>query len=101
MLKKITFLAVLAFMSYSCQTENEFDQLQQNNFDFTVLTKDLTGLSARDSETACFTTPLIAGQNYEAGRIDVEIVNEAGTDYVYITYITNSDWIIKLTHLYA
>lgn len=101
MLKKITFLAVLAFMSYSCQTENEFDQLQQNNFDFTVLTKDLTGLSSRDTETACYSTPLIAGQNYEAGRIDVEIVNEAGTDYVYITYISNSDWIIKLTHLYA
>jgi len=101
MLKKITFLAVLALILYSCQTENEFDQLQKNNFDFTVLTKDLTGLSARDSETACYSTPLIAGQHYNAGRIDVEIVSEAGTDYVYITYITNSEWIIKLTHMYA
>lgn len=98
MLKKITFLAVLALgVLYSCQTENEFDEIQQNNFDFSVTAKDLTGLSARNSATACYSTPLIAGQNYEAGRIDVEIVD----DYVYITYITNADWVIKLTHLYA
>ena len=102
MLKKITFLAILTLgMLYSCQTNNEFDQLEQNSFDFTVETKDLTGLSSRNVETPCYTTPLIAGQNYTAGRIDVEVVNEYGIDYVYITYITNEDWIIKLTHLYA
>ncbi|SNR51659.1 hypothetical protein [Lutibacter flavus] len=101
MLKKITFLAVLAFMSYSCQSNDDFENLNTQNFEFSVDTHDLTGISSRNTETACYSTPLIAGQYYDAGRIDVEIVNESGTDYVYITYITNADWIIKLTHLYA
>ena len=102
MLKKITFLALIAIgMLFSCQTNDEFNELQTNSFEFNVTTNDLTGLSSRDSETACYSTPLIAGQNYTAGRVDVEIVNEGGIDYVYITYITNSEWVIKLTHLYA
>lgn len=101
MLRKITFLAVLAFLSYSCQSNDDFENLNTDNFEFSVNAFDLTGISARNTETACYSTPLIAGQNYDAGRIDVEIVNESGTDYVYITYITNDEWIIKLTHLYA
>jgi len=102
MFKKVTFLAILAIgLSYSCQTNDDFNELQTNSFEFSVVTNDLTGLSSRDSETACYSTPLIAGQNYTAGRIDVEIVNENGIDYVYISYITNSEWVIKLTHLYA
>jgi len=101
MLKKITFLAILALVSFSCQSNDDLELLNTDNFEFSVDTHDLTGISARNSSTACYTTPLIAGQNYEAGRIDVEIVNESGTNYVYITYITNEEWVIKLTHLYA
>lgn len=102
MLRKITFLAVLTFLSYSCQSNDDFENLNTENFEFSVETHDFTNLSSRNSPaTACFTTPLIAGQNFDAGRIDVEIVNESGTDYVYISYITNDDWVIKLTHLYA
>jgi len=101
MLRKITFLAVLTFLSYSCQSNDDLELLNTENFEFSVETHDLTGISARNSSTACYSTKLIAGQNYDAGKIDVEIVNESGTDYVYITYITNEDWIIKLTHLYA
>lgn len=102
MFNKITFLALIALgMLFSCQTNDEFNELQTNSFEFNVTTNDLTGLSSRDSETACYSTPLIAGQNYIAGRVDVEIVDEDGIDYVYITYITNSEWVIKLTHLYA
>jgi hypothetical protein len=101
MLRKITFLAVLAFLSYSCQSNDDFENLNTENFAFSVATHDVTGLSSRDSETACYSTALIAGQHYDAGRIDVEIVTEGKTDYVYITYITNSEWILKLTHLYA
>jgi hypothetical protein len=101
MIRKITFLAILAFLSYSCQTNDDFEILNTENYDFGVETKDLTGLSFRDSETACYSTSLIAGQHFDAGRIDVEIVNEGGIDYVYITYLSNNDWVIKLTHLYA
>jgi hypothetical protein len=102
MIKKTTFLAMLTLgMFYSCQTSNDLESLQPKSYDFTVTSTDLTGVSSRNTETACYSTPLIAGQNYEAGRIDVEIVNEDGTNFVYISYITNPDWIIKLTHLYA
>ncbi|MBT8316572.1 MAG: hypothetical protein HKP59_03005 [Lutibacter sp.] len=101
-MKKIILLAIfLLSISYSCQTNDEFEILEANSFEFSVSTNDFTDLNFRNSETACFTTPLIAGQNYTAGRIDVEIVNEDGTNYVYISYITNDEWIIKLTHLYA
>jgi hypothetical protein len=102
MIKKTTFLAIITLgMLYSCQTSNDLELLQPKSYNFTVTGKDLTGLSSRNSETACYATPLIAGQNYEAGRVDVEMVNEDGTNYVYISYITNSNWVIKLTHLYA
>jgi len=102
MFKKINYLVILALgMLYSCQTANDLDELKTDSYDFSVTTNDLTGLASRNTETACLSTTLIAGQNYTAGRIDVEMVNEEGVDYVYISYITNSDWIIKLTHLYA
>jgi len=102
MFKKNTFLALIALgMLFSCQTNEDVNALQTSTKEFTVTTKNLTGLASRDTETACYSTPLIAGQNYIAGRIDVEMVNEGGIDYVYISYITNPDWVIKLTHLYA
>jgi hypothetical protein len=102
MIKKTTFLAMLTFvMLFSCQTNDDLSSFQTKAYNFSVKSIDLTGVSSRNTETACYSTPLIAGQNYEAGRIDVEIVNEGGTNYVYITYITNPNWVIKLTHLYA
>ncbi|MBI9042540.1 hypothetical protein [Lutibacter sp.] len=102
MIKK-TFFAIMAIvMLNSCQTEDsQFSEIKTNSYEFTVNTKDLSELLSRNSETACFSTALIAGQNYTAGRIDVEIVNEDGIDFVYISYISNENWIIKLTHLYA
>ncbi len=102
MYKNIIFLALLAFgILFSCQSNDELETIETNSFEFSVITKDLTGIASRDSETACYTTPLIAGQFYNAGRVDVEVVNEDGIDYVYISYITSNDWILKLTHLYA
>lgn len=102
MFKKINFLVILTLgMLYSCQTTDDLEELKTDSFDFSVTTNDLTGLASRDAESACLSTPLIAGQNFTAGRIDVEMVNEEGIDYVYISYITNSEWVIKLTHLYA
>jgi len=102
MFRKMTLLIILTIgFTYSCQTNDDLNDLETKQYVFDVETNDLTGLSWRNTDTACLSTPLIAGQNYNAGRIDVEIVNEGGIDYVYISYITNEDWIIKLTHLYA
>ncbi|MGV6845164.1 MAG: hypothetical protein ACWA42_03430 [Lutibacter sp.] len=101
MIRKVTFLMLIAFVLFSCQTDEIIAPQASKDFNFTVESHDFSNMSNRDSETACYSTALIAGQNYEAGRIDVEIVNEDGTNYVYITYITNPDWVIKLTHLYA
>lgn len=102
MIKK-TFIAIIAIGLFnSCQTDDlQLGEIETNSYEFTVNTKDLSGLVSRNSESACYSTPLIAGQNYTAGRIDVEIVNEEGVDFVYITYLTNEDWVLKLTHLYA
>ena len=111
MFKKITLAIIASVMLFSCQNddvlENQETALQEtsdpiSSFEFNVSTKELiSNLFSRNTETACATTDLIAGQNYDAGRIDVEIVNEDGVDYVYISYITEDDWVIKLTHLYA
>ena len=93
-------------MLFSCQNDDVLESQEASNpinlFDFNVSTNDVSNnLFSRISETACTTTSLIAGQNYDAGRVDVEIVNQEGVDYVYITYISENDWVIKLTHLYA
>lgn len=102
MFRKITLLIILAIgFTYSCQTNDDLNEIETKSFSFDVESRNLTGLSSRNTETACYSTTLIAGQNYTAGKIDVEIVNEEGEDFVYITYITNENWIIKLTHLYA
>ena len=62
MFKKTTFLAILTVvMFYSCQTD-DLESLQTKAYNFTVTSIDLTGVSSRDSETACYSTPLIAGE---------------------------------------
>lgn len=107
MFKKMSLAIVALVVLYSCQENDEFETLNQNSltkqttFNFEVSAQEVSSLFSRNTETACSSTDLIAGQNEIAGRIDVEIVNEEGIDYVYITYITNSEWILKLTHLYA
>ena len=103
MLKKITFLAVIALLvQFSCQSIDEIDYLSKN-YNFIVSTIELNqkGISARDSETACASVELVAGQHFNAGRVDVEVVNEEGENFVYISYLSANDWVIKLTHLYA
>ena len=106
MFKKLTLAIIASVMLFSCQNDDVLESQEASNpinlFDFNVSTNDVSNnLFSRISETACSTTSLIAGQNYDAGRVDVEIVNEEGVDYVYITYISENDWVIKLTHLYA
>jgi hypothetical protein len=105
MFKKITLAILASVVLYSCQNDDVLENETSepiNLFEFNVSTKDVTNnLFSRISNTACSTTSLIAGQHYDAGRVDVEIVTEEGEDYVYITYISENDWVIKLTHLYA
>ena len=106
MFKKITLAIIASVMLFSCQnndvSESQETSIPMNLFEFNVSTKEVVqNMFSRNTQTACSTTNLIAGQNYDAGRIDVEIVNEEGVDYVYISYITEDDWVIKLTHLYA
>ena len=77
-------LAIVALvMLYSCQEKDELETINQTNssteltaFNFEVTSQDVTGVFSRNTETACSSTTLIAGQNEVAGRIDVEIVNK-------------------------
>ncbi len=111
MFKKLTLAIIASVVLYSCQNddvlENENLLLNETSkseklFEFNVSTQENMSLFSRNTDTACLSTSLIAGQHYDAGRIDVEIVTEDdGEDYVYITYLSENDWVIKLTHLYA
>lgn len=48
-----------------------------------------------DTGEHCFYTNLIAGQHYVAGSVTVDIVG----DNLIITYTTNGDWTLGITHL--
>lgn len=51
--------------------------------------------SETNSDDHCFSTSLIAGQHYVAGNVTVDIDG----DNLIITYTTNEDWSIGITHL--
>lgn len=64
-------------------TETEMIK-EQRNIDTTATTDE-----------PCFTTTLIAGQHHEAGIVTVDIDG----DHLIITFASNGDWTIDLTHL--
>ena len=55
MIKK-TFIAIIAIGLFnSCQTDDlQLGEIETNSYEFTVNTKDLSGLVSRNSDTACY-----------------------------------------------
>ncbi|WP_223032473.1 hypothetical protein [Hanstruepera marina] len=89
--------AVLAFITlFSCNTE----ELQLNDLetsktpDFRV--QEFNNQSQRNPlYDTCIYVQLIAGQQYEAGQVTVDI---EGDDLI-LKYSTHEDWVINATHL--
>lgn len=84
-MKRIPLLLnlIIICVTLSC-TEEKFidDQLDNNSIQ-------------TDVDKHCVETNLIAGQNYVAGTVTVDIEG----DNLIITYTSNGDWIIGTTHL--
>ena len=98
-MKKITYLlsALILVVFASCETENIIESsqsLKNPNFRVTDATVD-NSTSRASLEDPCMTVNLIAGQNHIAGVVTVDTDGEN----LIITYSTNEDWTIDLTHL--
>ncbi len=93
----LIYLLLLTTLSCSIEDVNQEDpfNLDANFRTFQYSEKDVNLNSARNVITFCTETNLIAGQNYIAGTVNVQL---DGDDLV-ITYTTNSDWTIHATHL--
>ena len=97
-MKKSIFLfsALILLILSSCSTEKITDESNLDaNFRVTEAIIDGSLFSRASLDDPCYTTNLIAGQNYIAGTVTVDL---DGTDLV-ITYTTNGDWTIDATHM--
>jgi hypothetical protein len=83
-MKKIYLLQLLIvlFISVGC-TDNQIDEIEE----------DVNSIST--SVEPCFSTTLVAGQNYDAGIVTADIDG----DNLIITFSSNGDWVIGTTHL--
>jgi hypothetical protein len=97
MKKSIFIFSVLCLLLMSsCSTEKVLEDTIGIDPNFRVAESTINSNSAsREVVDACYTTNLIAGQNYIAGVVTVEL---EGNDLI-ITYTTNEDWTIDATHM--
>ncbi len=96
----ISFVLLTLMFTTSCENEqvetNTINSLETSNPNFRVSSGNDSMSNYRASyDDPCMTTNLIAGQNYIAGTVSVDL---DGQDLI-ITYTTNSDWSIQATHL--
>jgi len=107
-MKKISIpiVLLLTLLFLACNNENlESDEvLQSKDLNFRVFESTVNhNFAARVSyDEPCMTTNLIAGQNHIAGTVSVDVSYD-NEDFpegnLIITYNTNDDWTIGLTHL--
>ena len=99
-MKKFTFINAILSVAFifSCSTEKlENSEIQTiNDPNFRVSERTIDRPSAKISkDLPCMWTELMAGQHHEAGTVSVDNDGEN----LIITYSTNPDWTINLTHL--
>ena len=99
-MKKLKFLPtiLLACLILTCSNEKslESSSIEIQDPNFRVSENNLNGQFHETSDIEpCITTNLIAGQNNIAGTVSV--YNDG--ENLIITYVTNEDWSIDLTHL--
>ena len=95
----MSLLALGLILVLGCSSEG--DNITENSLDpnFRVTEAVVKGnaadLNGRNAEDFCVYTNLIAGQNHIAGTVTV--ANDG--ENLIITYSTNEDWTIDLTHM--
>jgi hypothetical protein len=97
-MKKVIYLfsALCLLLIVSCSSDKVSEDPINIDPNFRVSESSINNnITGRDVIDPCFTTNLIAGQNYIAGVVTVEL---EGNDLI-ITYTTNDDWTISATHL--
>tara|TARA_R110002049_G_scaffold55756_2_gene154370 strand:+ start:1028 stop:1636 length:609 start_codon:yes stop_codon:yes gene_type:complete len=102
-MKKSIFLIALCLIStlLSCNVENVLNDQSVTSKKANGKKKEATiiegdNISTENPNEHCKTVNLIAGQNEIAGVVTIDIDG----DNLIITYLTNSDWTIKATHLH-
>ena len=96
-MRKFTFLAVmlLTLTLLNCNLDETSNlETQTPNFRVTENTVQ-EGFLRSSLDEPCTTVTLIAGQHHEAGQVTIDSDGEN----LIITYSTNPDWTIDLTHL--
>ena len=88
---------LLACLILTCSNEKslESSSIEIQDPNFRVSENDLNNLISGTDDEPCITTDLIAGQHNIAGTVSV--YNDG--ENLIITYATNEDWSIDLTHL--
>ncbi|MDC7993655.1 hypothetical protein [Altibacter sp. HG106] len=86
-MKNLSIVCFLAIgVLFSCSTEESAPiDTQEANFTRTAF------------DEFCYETPLIAGKHTEVGRVQVVYTNGE----VQVQYVTDGDWILEETHLFA
>jgi len=97
-MKKITFLVFMLLTAsfFSCDTEEVTTSKSNKSFDFKVIESNVDFSTMRESlDDPCTSVRLMAGQHHDAGTVTID---NDGT-YLILTYTTNADWTINLTHM--
>lgn len=86
-MKNVKFLLLILLIAvFGCNNDNIFDE---------EIPSDSNLETASATEMNCLTVNLIAGQYYNAGSVNIEMIG----DNIVITYSADEGWTIKATHL--
>ena len=91
----LLFVAILTLIS--CTEDNSLVEQMELEANTPVMIEKSLIVNATPMPETCSSANLIAGQNIDAGFIEVT----ADDDYVYVTYNTATGWYLDATHLYV
>ena len=80
---------------FGCSVEQSVEEPLSANPIFQVFDAKVDHFEGRGETNGCFEVDLTAGQTFDAGSVNVDIVGDA----LVITYLANEEWIINATHL--
>lgn len=94
-LQLLSLLSITLFLSCEKDQINPEASIEQNYFLVSEYNVDKNAQSRESLEDACIVIDLVAGQNTVVGTVTID---RTETDLI-LTYATNSDWEINLTHM--
>ncbi len=101
LMKKLSWLLILGFIAYACQTEDVVSDQQElttaSRFKVSSSDEARNGRSATDVCGDVKPVTLWAGQHINVGTLEVYNNEES----LFVVYTTSGDWKITETHLYV